>query len=285
MIVNSCTGKVIDWMVNCNVIGSCLLLFLCTFICTRLKYSWLLQVLVERDLKIRYRRSFLGYLWSVLNPLMMMVILTIVFSNMFRFDIPQYPVYLLAGQLIFGFFAESTSMAMSSILGGAALIKKVYLPKYIFPLSRVLSSFTSMLLSMIALFIVIMDTDVTFSATLVLLPWILCLVLGFCIGVGLLLSVLVVFFRDVQYLYSIFLTAFNYLTPIFYPETLLPDWLRELLVFNPLYNYIKFFRKIAVYGEWPSLPEHLICIAFTIGMLLVGLYFFKRKQNDFILYI
>lgn len=249
------------------------------------KYSWLLQVLVERDLKIRYRRSFLGYLWSVLNPLMMMVILTIVFSNMFRFDIPQYPVYLLAGQLIFGFFAESTSMAMSSILGGAALIKKVYLPKYIFPLSRVLSSFTSMLLSMIALFIVIMATDVTFSATLVLLPWILCLVLGFCIGVGLLLSVLVVFFRDVQYLYSIFLTAFNYLTPIFYPETLLPDWLRELLVFNPLYNYIKIFRKIAVYGEWPSLPEHLTCIAFTIGMLIVGLYIFKRKQNDFILYI
>lgn len=249
------------------------------------KYSWLLQVLVERDLKIRYRRSFLGYLWSVLNPLMMMVILTIVFSNMFRFDIPKYPVYLLAGQLIFGFFAESTSMAMSSILGGAALIKKVYLPKYIFPLSRVLSSFTSMLLSMIALFIVIMATDVTFSATLVLLPWILCLVLGFCIGVGLLLSVLVVFFRDVQYLYSIFLTAFNYLTPIFYPETLLPDWLRELLVFNPLYNYIKFFRKIAVYGEWPSLPEHLTCIAFTISMFIVGLYIFKRKQNDFILYI
>ena len=97
------------------------------------KYSWLLQVLVERDLKIRYRRSFLGYLWSVLNPLLMMIILTIVFSNMFRFDIPQYPVYLLAGQLIFGFYSEATSMAMGSILGGAALIKKVYLPKYIFP--------------------------------------------------------------------------------------------------------------------------------------------------------
>ena len=100
------------------------------------KYSWLLQVLVERDLKIRYRRSFLGYLWSVLNPLMMMIILTVVFSNMFRFDIPQYPVYLLAGQLIFGFYSEATSMAMGSILGGAALIKKVYLPKYIFPLIK-----------------------------------------------------------------------------------------------------------------------------------------------------
>lgn len=144
------------------------------------KYSWLLQVLVERDLKIRYRRSFLGYLWSVLNPLLMMIILTIVFSNMFRFDIPQYPVYLLAGQLIFGFYSEATSMAMGSILGGAALIKKVYLPKYIFPLSRVISSFTSMLLSMIALFIVIIATDVTFSITIILLPFILVQVLVFC---------------------------------------------------------------------------------------------------------
>ena len=249
------------------------------------KYSWLLQVLVERDLKIRYRRSFLGYLWSVLNPLLMMIILTIVFSNMFRFDIPQYPVYLLAGQLIFGFYSEATSMAMGSILGGAALIKKVYLPKYIFPLSRVISSFTSMLLSMIALFIVIIATDVTFSITIILLPFILVQVLVFCIGMGLLLSVLVVFFRDVQYLYSIFLTAFNYLTPIFYPESLLPEWLRELLVFNPLYNYIKFFRKITVYGQWPTMTEHLICLAFTFCMLVIGLYVFKRKQNDFILYI
>lgn len=96
---------------------------------------------------------------------------------------------------------------------------------------------------------------------------------------------MVVFFRDVQYLYSIFLTAFNYLTPIFYPESLLPEWLRELLVFNPLYNYIKFFRKITVYGQWPTMTEHLICLAFTFCMLVIGLYVFKRKQNDFILYI
>lgn len=127
------------------------------------------------------------------------------FSNMFRFDIPQYPVYLLAGQLIFGFYSEATSMAMGSILGGAALIKKVYLPKYIFPLSRVISSFTSMLLSMIALFIVIMATDVTFSRTIILLPFILVQVLVFCIGMGLLLSVLVVFLET----FSICTVFFN----------------------------------------------------------------------------
>ena len=140
-----------------------------------IKYRWLLQLLIERDLKIKYRRSVLGYLWSVLNPLMMMTILTIVFSSVFRFDIPNYPVYLLAGQLMFGFFSESTSIAMTAILDGAPLIKKVKLPKYIFPLSRVLSSFVSMLLSMTALFLVMIFTDMELKITLVLLPFIILL--------------------------------------------------------------------------------------------------------------
>ena len=209
----------------------------------------------------------------------MMIILTIVFSNMFRFDIPQYPVYLLAGQLIFGFYSEATSMAMGSILGGAALIKKVYLPKYIFPLSRVISSFTSMLLSMIALFIVIIATDVTFSITIILLPFILVQVLVFCIGMGLLLSVLVVFFRDVQYLYSIFLTAFNYLTPIFYPESLLPEWPENC------WSLIRFI----IYKIFPqdnylwSVANHDRALDLSGLHFLyarIGLYVFKRKQND-----
>lgn len=157
------------------------------------KYKWLLQELIIRDLKLKYRRSVLGYLWSVLNPLMMMVIMTIVFSNMFRFDIPQYPVYLLCGQLVFNFFAESTNMAMSSILGGASLIKKVYIPKYIFPVSRILSCFATMLLALVALFIVMRAMDVPFCATLVLMPVALLYILVFCIGVGLMLSTFVVF--------------------------------------------------------------------------------------------
>lgn len=250
-----------------------------------IKYSWLLQELIVRDLKIKYRRSVLGYLWSVLNPLMMMTILTIVFSNMFRFDIPNYPVYLLVGQLVYSFFAESTNMAMSSILGGASLIKKVYLPKYIFPLSRVLSCFTTMIFSMIALFLVMFVTNTTFHITLIMLPIVLVYILIFCIGMGLILSVLVVFFRDVQHLYGVFLTAFNYLTPIFYPANLLPQWLRELLPLNPMYDFINLFRQIAIYGQWPSLLEHSICAAYAGGTLLLGLYIFKKKQHDFILYI
>ena len=250
-----------------------------------IKYSWLLQELIIRDLKIKYRRSVLGYMWSVLNPMMMMGVMTIVFSNMFRFDIPNYPVYLLAGQLMFSFFAESTNVAMHSILWGASLIKKIYLPKYIFPLSRVLSCFTTMLFSMVALFLVMLITKVDFHLTLFMLPISFIYILVFCIGVGLILSVLVVFFRDIQHLYGVFLTALNYLTPIFYPANMLPEWLRNLMILNPLYSFVTLFRNITIYGQWPTFEEHLICVLYAFGTLFVGLHIFKKHQNDFILYI
>ena len=250
-----------------------------------IKYQWLLKELIIRDLKIKYRRSVLGYLWSILNPLMLMGVLSVVFSTMFRFDIPNYPVYLLTGQLLFGFYSEATNMAMTSILGGASLIKKVYLPKYIFPVSRVLSSFTTMLFSLVALVIVMALTRAEYHITAILLPIVLLYILVFSIGMSLILSVMVVFFRDVQYLYGVFLTALNYLTPIFYPASVLLSWLKELMVLNPMYNFIEMFRKIMLYGQWPTLTEHLICIAFAIGGLVLGVYVFKRNQKDFILYI
>lgn len=249
------------------------------------RYQWLLQELIIRDLKIKYRRSVLGYLWSILNPLMLMGVLTVVFSTMFRFDIPNYPVYLLTGQLLFGFFSESTNMAMTSILNGASLIKKVYLPKYIFPVSRVLSSFTTMLFSLVALVIVMFVTDAEYHITAIMLPIVLLYLLIFSIGMSLILSVMVVFFRDIQYLYGVLLTALNYLTPIFYPTSMLPQWLKELMVLNPMYNFIEMFRKIMLYGQWPSLTEHLICMAFAFGGLVLGIYVFKKNQKDFILYI
>ena len=198
------------------------------------KYKWLLQELVIRDLKIKYRRSVLGYLWSVLNPLLMMLVLTVVFSTVFRFDIPNYPVYVLTGQLLFSFYNESTTMAMDSILTGASLIKKVYLPKYIFPLSKVLSTFVTMLFSLIALFIVMIVTDAEFHVTLILLPVAFLYMLIFSLGVSLILSVSVIYFRDIKHLYGVFLSALNYLTPIFYPTSILPEWVKQWMFFNPL---------------------------------------------------
>lgn len=250
-----------------------------------LKYQWLLQELVIRDLKIKYRRSVLGYLWSVLNPLLMMLVLTAVFSTVFRFDIPNYPVYLLTGQLLFTFYSESTTMAMDSILNGADLIKKVYLPKYIFPLSRVLSTFTTMLFSLVALFIVMIITDASFHITLILLPIVFIYMLLFSLGVSLILAVSVVYFRDIKHLYSVFLSALNFLTPIFYPTSILPDWLKPWMIFNPLYDYIELFRDILLYGEWPSWEENLLCFICSIGFFIVGMLIFEKHQKNFILYI
>lgn len=250
-----------------------------------IKYKWLLQELIKRDLKIKYRRSVLGYLWSILNPLLMMAVLTIVFSSFFRFDIENYPVYLLTGQLLFTFFSEATNMAMNSIILGASLIKKVYIPKYIFPISRVLSCFTTMLFSLIALCIVMIITGAEFYLTIVLLPLVLLYFLVFSIGVSLVLSVMVVFFRDIQYLYGVFLTALTYLTPIFYPVSILPEMVKKYILYNPLCIYIELFRKIMMYGQWPTMWEHFICGLIAIVSLIIGIKVFNQYQDNFILYI
>lgn len=250
-----------------------------------IKYHWLLEQLIARDLKNKYRKSVLGYLWSVLNPLLMMTIMTIVFSTLFRFQIPNYPVYLLSGQLIFTFFSEATNFGMQGILGNAAMIKKVYLPKYIFPFSSVLSSFTTLIFSLVALLIVMLGTGTTFHLTLVLVPLVLIYVLLFSVGIGIMLSALLVFFRDLNYLWGVFLTALNYLTPIFYPVDILPKWAHKIIILNPMYDYINIFRKIVLYGQWPTLEEHLLCIGFAVLSIVVGGLIFKRKQKDFILYI
>lgn len=248
-------------------------------------YGNLLEELVVRDLKIKYRRSVLGYLWSVLNPLLMMCVLTLVFSTLFRFDIPNYPVYLLSGQLLYNFFSESTSMAMGAILGSASLIKKVYVPKYIFPLSKLISSFITMLFSLVALVVVMVVTGSEFHVTLILFPLVLTYVFVFSLGIGLLVSTLVVFFRDIEHLYGVLLTAFMYLTPVFYPESILPEWIRAIIQYNPMKMFIDVFRDVFMYGQWPTLYEHLICLFFSFSALFIGSMYFKMKQEKFILYI
>ena len=187
------------------------------------QYKPLLNELVVRDLKVKYRRSFLGYVWSLLNPLLMMAIMSMVFSYMFRFDIPNYPLYLICGQTLWSFFNESTNMAMMSVIGNGSLIRKVYIPKYIFPLSRVLSGFVTMSFSLVAILIVMLVTRVPLTWNLLLFPIPLALLLLFCIGVGMALSALAVYFRDILHLYSVVVMAWMYMTPIFYPISALPE--------------------------------------------------------------
>ena len=249
------------------------------------KYHWLLQQLIIRDLKIKYRRSILGYFWSILNPILMMAVTTVAFSYMFRFNIENYPVYILTGQLIFNYFSEATNFSLVSILMGSALIKKVALPKSIFPVSRILSSFVTMLLSMAALMVVMVATGASFHFTTVMLPVFLLYFLMFVFGVGFILSTATVFFRDLEHLYGVVLSALHFLTPVFYPVDLLPPWLQQIMVLNPLYNYINMFRNIMIYGNWPTLTEHFLCLGFGLVSLFIGLYCFTKYEDDFILYI
>lgn len=250
-----------------------------------IKYRDLIVQLVQRDLKVKYRRSVLGYLWSLLNPLFMMLVLTAIFSAMFRNEIPNFPIYFMSGQIIFGFFSEATTTAMASIIGGGSLIRKVYMPKYIFPVAKTLSAFVNLLFSLLALVIILIITQVHITPMVLLFPFPLLYTLLFAMGIGMMLSVCQVFFRDTTHLYGVVLTAWMYFTPIFYPESALPPTLRILLKFNPLHHFIEYFRQVILYGQLPSGKETLICIGISFFSLLIGALIFRRHQDRFILYI
>ena len=249
-------------------------------------YRHLFQQLVEKDIKLKYRRSFLGYLWSILNPLMIMIIMVSVFSSMFRSDIVNYPVYLIIGQTIFNFVSESTNQAMWSITGNAALLKKTYVPKYIFTLSKVTSSCVNTLFSLGAMLIVFIVCKVQFNWFMLFIPVIMAQVYIICVGLGLFLSQATVFFRDIQYIYAAFLMAWMYLTPIFYPITQLdPQLIWIIKTFNPLYSFITQFRTIVLECTMPDPGLILYGFAVSIAILIVGTFCFLKNQGRFILYI
>ncbi len=250
-------------------------------------YKDLLNQLVQRDLKLKYRRSFLGYLWSVLNPLLTMIVLTIVFSQMFGSDtIPNFPVYLLTGQMAFQFLTQSTNLAMGSITGNAALLKKTYVPKYIFTLAKITSGLVDFLFTLAALLIVMVATHAPFTIQLLWIPLISLELYVFIVGLGLFLAAANVYFRDIQYIYAVLCTAWMYLTPIFYPFELLPEKLQWLIMhFNPMYLYIHQFRSVTVYGYLPDMTFMFRGWVLSMIMLFVGIEVFVKKQDDFILFI
>ncbi len=250
------------------------------------QYKPLLEQLVVKDIKLKYRRSFLGYLWSILNPLMIMMIMVVVFSNMFRFDIQNYPVYLIIGQTIFNFVNESTNQAMWSIIGNASLLKKTYVPKYIFTFSKVTSSLVNMIFALGAMLIVFVVCHVSPHVYMLFIPVILLQVYIFCLGLGMFLAQATVFFRDIQYIYSAIITAWMYLTPIFYPIDKLPYTLMWIIKhFNPIYAYITQFRQIVLYGVFPDPRLIIYGFAMALLMMLLGTWSFLRSQDRFILYI
>ena len=249
------------------------------------RYKPLLNELVVRDLKVKYRRSFLGYLWSLLNPLLMMVVMTLVFSYMFRFDIPNYPLYLICGQTLWTFFNESTNMALLSVMQNGSLIRKVYIPKFIFPVSRIISSFVTMSFSLVAILIVMVATGTQFHIQIILFPIPLFFLLLFSMGVGMALSALAVYFRDIVYLYGVLTVAWMYATPIFYPLDAVPQQIAACIKLNPMYSYITFFRELMLYGNVPGKAIWLSCALWSVVALAVGLLVFRKLQKNFILFL
>lgn len=249
------------------------------------KYSFLLKQLIERDFKIKYKRSVLGIVWSFLNPLLMMLVQYIVFSNLFKWDVEYYAVYLLSGIVLYSGFSEMTSTAMNAITGNANLITKVYVPKYIYPISKVLSSSINMLLSLIPLLLVAIITGVKMRVSLLLLPYgIICFIL-FIMGVSFALTSFMVYFRDIQFLWGVFTTIWMYITPIMYPINILPDYLLSFERFNPLYIYISYVRNVLIDGLCPDPKQIAACLMYAIMAMIIGGWIFKKTEKNFVLYI
>lgn len=249
------------------------------------KYRFLIRQLVSRDFKTKYKRSVLGMFWSFLNPLLTMCVQYVVFSTIFKSDISNYPAYLLIGIVTFNFFSEACSMALTSIVGNASLITKVYMPKYIYPLTRVMSSVINLVISWMPLLIVCVLTGIRFHRSIILsLYFFLCLII-FCLGLGMLLASSMVFFRDTQFLWGVFSLMWMYVTPVFYPESILPENFKFILKINPLYYFLKNTRICILDGISPEPIVYIQCVLIALVTLIMGAVIFQKGQDEFVLYL
>ncbi|NPD31126.1 ABC transporter permease [Eggerthellaceae bacterium zg-1084] len=249
------------------------------------KNFFILRTLVSKDFKLKYRRSVLGVLWSILNPLLMMIVLSAVFSFMFRFTIENFPLYLILGTILFNLMADSTNAAMHSIIGAAPLIKKIRIEKLIFPLESVLFQLVNFVISLVAVVAVMLYFHIAPTLNLLALPILLVCVLAFSLGLGMLLASLAVFFRDIMHLWSVVIIAWTYATPLFYPVDMLDGFMQNVMNFNPMYHYVTYFRSIVMWDTLPSLRENLVCLGMALVTFLVGYLVFRKTEDKFILYI
>ena len=255
------------------------------------KDRYILQQLVTKDFKLRYRRSVLGVIWSVLNPLLMMIVMSFVFSYFLRgSNVENYPLYLIVGNVTFGLMNEATSTGLRSIIDAAPLLKKVKVDRWVFPVQKVLSAVVNFALSLIAVVIVMLFFRIAPTWHLVWMIPALLLLMVFCVGVSLLIGALAVFFRDMIHLWSVLLTAWTYLTPIFWDLSLLTNsnapWIVIAVVkANPMYNYIDMMRCAIVYQTSPGSTVIILAVVWALLALLVGVFAFRKTEHKFILYI
>lgn len=262
------------------------------------KYQNLLKELTMKNVKLKYRNSWLGIFWSFLQPLLNMVVLSVVFGGIFgkKSDyIVCYPVFLFTGRLLFSFFTTSTKQAMTSFRRNQAIIKKVYVPKYMYPLSSIFSNFVTFaisLLCLIAVWIFFRVTGISGGSGLYLtwhvfeciVPMVLLLV--FSTGVGLILSVICVYFRDVEYIWDVVTQLLFYMVPILYPlQNIKTPWIQIVIKINPLYSMIELFRQSVLYGQWLSWKLLAYAAVISFATLFIGIWFFNKKSDDIIFHL
>ena len=251
------------------------------------KYNFLMKQLIVRDFKVKYKRNVLGVLWSLLYPLLTMAVMALVFTNVFKFSTPgvNYLVYLLSGLVLFNYFSEASNLSMSSVVANFSLINKVYMPKYIFPLSKCLFVGINFLLTLIPLYIIIILTGTGINAYHLLLPYLYICLLLFTIGVGFILATVSVFLRDMFYIYGVVLTLWMYLTPIMYDVSIIPENFQIFMKFNPMFWFLDFARQIILYNQCPGIRNFVYCGFFALLFLIFGIWLFKKNQDKFIYYV
>jgi ABC-type polysaccharide/polyol phosphate export permease len=249
------------------------------------RFGDVLQELVKRDLKVRYKRSVLGIFWTMLNPLLMMVITTIVFSNLFKANIPNFPIYMLSGYVVWAFFSQATTSASTSIVDSAGLTRKVYLPPALLPLASIASALVNLVLSLIPLALLVAVTGGTFTPALMVLPASFLLLALFAYGLGLFLAASSVFFRDTVYTYGVLLVAWMYLTPLFYPPQIIPPQWAPLIQLNPVYHLVELVRAPVYAGQLPD-PVHVAAAtAFAVAAAVLGFWYFNTARVRFVAYL
>lgn len=262
------------------------------------KYQNLLKELTMKNVKLKYRNSWLGIFWSFLQPLLNMVVLSVVFGGIFgkKSDyIVCYPVFLFTGRLLFSFFTTSTKQAMTSFRRNQAIIKKVYVPKYMYPLSSIFSNFVTFaisLLCLIAVWIFFRVTGISGGSGLYMTWHVfecivpMALLLVFSTGVGLILSVICVYFRDVEYIWDVVTQLLFYMVPILYPlQNIKTPWIQIVIKINPLYSMIELFRQSVLYGQWLSWKLLAYAAVISFATLFIGIWFFNKKSDDIIFHL
>lgn len=249
------------------------------------KNQFLFAQLVHRDFTQKYKRTVLGIAWSVLSPLLTLMVMNIIFGTLLGANIEHYTIYLFTGQLIFSFFNDSTNEGMTSLLNNAEIFTKVNVPKYMFLFSKNISSLINFGITLCIYFVFVAINGIPFTWKFVLLLFpILCLVV-FNLGMGLILSAMYVFFRDIQYLYGIFTMLLMYMSAIFYSIETFPQIGKNLFLLNPVYVYIRYFRKIVIEGDIPSVWMHLVAAGYAVLAFGIGAWIYKKKNHSFLYYV